>query len=264
MMVAMGAVCHTCHTRDHLEYCALVADEIERFASLTEGADPGAQVPTCPEWTVRELVEHAGSIHRWAAHMVANRSPQRASFREVDRAIPASPEGLPAWLREGAAILVDACKGADPDDEMWAWGADQHVRFWSRRMLLETAVHRADLAFATKSRFDAGSATAIDGVDELLDNLPSAAYFAPKVDDLRGAGETLCFAASDTGTSWRVTLEPDRFWWEHDGIGADVTVRAGPLELLLVLYGRRPVSGPAVAVEGDRDLLARWLDNSAL
>jgi hypothetical protein len=25
---------------------------------------------------------------------------------------------------------------------MWAWGPDKHARFWSRRMLHETAVHR--------------------------------------------------------------------------------------------------------------------------
>src|SRR5205814_1893884 len=80
----------------------------------------------------------------------------------------------------------------------------------------------------------------VDGIDELLDNLPSAAYFAPKVAELRGAGETLCVSATDTGTSWRITLEPERFWWEHDGAGADTVVRGAAPDLLLMLYGRLP------------------------
>ena len=27
---------------------------------------------------------------------------------------------------------------------MWAWGPDKHARFWPRRLLHETAVHRGD------------------------------------------------------------------------------------------------------------------------
>jgi uncharacterized protein (TIGR03083 family) len=173
-------------------------------------------------------------------------------------------QDLGPWLRDGGGMLVDACKGADPDDGMWAWGADQHVRVWPRRMLLETAVHRADLALSMRAAPTSGAATAVDGIDELLDNIPSASYFAPKVDELRGAGETLCFLASDSGTSWRITLEPDRFWWEHDGIGADVVVRAPAAELLLLLYGRRHPDSQPISVDGDRALLDRWLDRSAL
>ena len=260
----MWLMVHTCHTRDHLEYCALVADEIERFAVLVDRADPAAGVPTCPGWTATDLITHMGTIHRWAGHMVANRSPERVSAKTIDLAIPTAPDGLAPWVRDGAAILVDALKNADPDDAMWAWGADQHVRFWSRRMLLETAVHRADLALTVGTEPDSAAATAVDGIDELLDNLPTAAYFAPKVDQLRGAGETLCIAATDTGTSWRIALEPDRFWWEHDGVGADAVVRGAASELLLLLYGRRPLDAAAITVDGDRDLVARWLEHSSL
>jgi len=263
----MASVIHTCHTRDHVEYIGLAAEEIERFATLVDNADHDAAVPTCPDWKVSDLVEHAGSIHRWAAHMVANRSPKRASFRDVSLDMPASTDEYGAWIRGGCAVLVDACKGADPDDAMWAWGADQHVRFWPRRMLLETAIHRADLAFACGADPASGEATAVDGIDELLDNIPSASYFAPNVDLLRGAGDTLCFSATDTATSWRVTLEPDHFSWEHDGAGetdADVVVRAPAPELLLLLYGRRSLDSSSSTVEGKTALFDRWLTNSAL
>jgi uncharacterized protein (TIGR03083 family) len=260
----MAPAVHTCHTRDHAEYIALAADEIERFATLVDGADPDATVPTCPEWQVRDLVEHLGSIHRWAAHMVAIRSPKRASFRDIELATPASTDEYGAWIRAGRGVFVDACKGADPDAGMWAWGADQHVRFWSRRMLLETAIHRADLAFACGADPASGAATAVDGIDELLDNLPSASYFAPNVDRLRGDGETLRFEAADADTSWRVTLEPDRYLWDHDGTGADVVVRGRVPELFLLLYRRRSVEDAGVSVEGDATLFDRWLADASL
>ena len=34
---------------------------------LPWGADLDAMVPTCPEWTLRELAHHVGRIHHWAA-----------------------------------------------------------------------------------------------------------------------------------------------------------------------------------------------------
>ena len=30
------------------------------------GAGPDDPVPSCPEWTVRDLVRHLGGVHRWA------------------------------------------------------------------------------------------------------------------------------------------------------------------------------------------------------
>ena len=41
-----------------------LADEAERVLL----SDP---VPTCPEWTVRQLVEHLGGVHRWATMIIS-------------------------------------------------------------------------------------------------------------------------------------------------------------------------------------------------
>src|SRR3954454_4414938 len=150
----MAPLVHTCHTSDRDHYCELLAAEIDALAALTATADPARPVPTCPDWNVRELVEHIGTIHRWAAHMVAARSPERVSPRKLDLGIPESPDGLPGWIEAGGEILLGALRAAEPDDEMWAWGADKHVRFWPRRMVHETAVHRADLAIATGAPAD--------------------------------------------------------------------------------------------------------------
>ena len=55
--------------------------ELDRCATLTTTADPNATVPACPEWTVTDLVEHLGIIHRWVTEMVRERSPVRLRER---------------------------------------------------------------------------------------------------------------------------------------------------------------------------------------
>ena len=51
----------------HLEglRAALVA-----FTRYVDHAGLRAPVPTCPDWTVRNLVAHQGMVHRWAAAIV--------------------------------------------------------------------------------------------------------------------------------------------------------------------------------------------------
>ena len=137
------------------------------------------RVPTCPDWSLADLVRHTGTVHRWATRMVRDLAPQRLDPRSLDLGLPDDEAGYADWLASGARELVTTFGAADPDAAMWAWGADQHVRFWPRRMVHETTVHRADaeLASGVQPRID--PATAADGIDELLDNLPTAAYFRP-------------------------------------------------------------------------------------
>ena len=37
------------------------------LAEIAATADPATQVPTCPDWTLRQLITHVGRAHRWAA-----------------------------------------------------------------------------------------------------------------------------------------------------------------------------------------------------
>src|SRR5207237_1493694 len=117
-----------------------LGSELERCRAAVAAAEAEAPVPTCPDWDVRHLAEHTGSVHRWAAHMVANVSPERVPGAQLDFELPETADGLPAWLAAGGRRLLDALRGADPDAGMWGWGSDQHARFWSRRMVHETTV----------------------------------------------------------------------------------------------------------------------------
>jgi uncharacterized protein (TIGR03083 family) len=150
---------------------------------------------------------------------------------------------------------------------MWAWGADQHTRFWARRQLHETAVHRADAEFAAGREPAIDADVAADGIDEFLLNLPHAAYFAPGVKELRGDGETLAFVADDTGAAWLIQLAPEGFRWQRrdaDEPEGSATVRAPASDLLLLVYGRRKVGDANVSVSGDGKLVDDWLEHSSI
>jgi uncharacterized protein (TIGR03083 family) len=246
---------------DHLEHCDLLEAEIARFAALVETASPSLSVPSCPGWTVRDLTLHLGTIHRWAEHLVRVRASGRIPSAEM------GPDEGPVdgeWIRRGGATLVGTLRASEPTDSMWAWGSDQHVRFWSRRQLHETLVHRFDLELATGARPSIAAHVAADTIDEFLGNLAEAAYFSPKVANLRGSGENIVFRATDTQSAWTVELHPDRFDVLIGEHSAAARVSGGAVSLTLVLYRRLSLTDSEVDVEGTNELVDFWIENSAL
>ena len=249
----------------HAEACDRLPAAIHAFADVIAGADFTARVPTCPEWDLRKLTRHLGMTHRWAAEMVRTRATARVDPRTVDLGLPTDESGYAAWIRRGADELTAALRDADPDDPMWAWGADQHVRFWSRRMVHETVVHTADATFTVGGVPSPDATLAVDAVDELLDNLPTAAYFAPNVVNLRGDGESIHLHCTDVEGEWMIVLGADGYTWEHAHGKGTVAVRGAAGDLELLLYGRRRADDEQrFARFGDAALLDRWLANSAL
>ncbi|MEV7964447.1 maleylpyruvate isomerase family mycothiol-dependent enzyme [Sphaerisporangium sp. NPDC088356] len=250
----------------HDDYCSALEAELGRFAEIVENADPAAKVPTCPGWTIAKLLKHVGITQRWAEYLVRHRVAERMSSREVPVTLPDDDTGYPAWLAAGGASLVATLREADPGTPMWSWGIDQHASFWSRRMLHEGTVHRTDteIALGREPRIDSRVAT--DGVDEFLDNLAVATWVADSLKELPGDGEVLHFHATDVdaGGEWTVTLGPDGFSWRHGHGKGDVAVRGAVSDLLLLLYGRLKPADGRFEVFGDRELLARWLEKTAI
>jgi uncharacterized protein (TIGR03083 family) len=106
----------------------------DTLAGLIDGADLTRTVPTCPEWTLRQLATHVGRAHRWAAEIAATRSAEMIPFRQVpDGRIPDDPAQHAAWLRAGAARVIEAVREAG-SDPVWTFDALRPASFWGRRM----------------------------------------------------------------------------------------------------------------------------------
>jgi len=245
---------------NHLEHCDALELEVARFADVLASVDHTTSVASCPGWTVGDVAEHLGLVHRWATALVERRAPARISFGELGLT---SAVATPRWIEDGGSVLVATLRACDPDVAMWSWGLDQHARFWSRRQLHETLVHRMDIELAVGRTPEAPSDLAIDAIDEFLVNLGSARRFSPDVEELRGHGERIGFHVLDRDARWTATLLEDRFVVANDDGDVDAELTGRALDLLLTLYRRTPLAA-AVAIEGDRRLVDFWIDHSAL
>lgn len=247
------------------DHAAAVADESARFVAAVQHADLSLPVPGCPGWSLADLLRHTGSVQRWFTVLLRQQIQEPPRSRDVDLQLPEHPQEYPAWLAEAAGQAASVFAQTDPNAPMWAWGADQHARFWVRRMLFETLVHRADAELALGLAPGIEPALAADGVDEFLTNLPFAAFFAPGTAQLRGDDRTIGFSRTDGPGTWLVRLRPDGFGLDPHGThtSADATVRATAADLLLLLYGRLERTAAGIDTSGDEALLAHWFAHCA-
>ena len=241
-------------------YYAEIEASTETLAGLVHGADLTRQVPTCPEWTLRQLATHVGRAHRWAAEIVGRRSAEFIPFRQVpDGRIPDDPALHAPWLRAGAALVIGAVREAG-GDAVWTFDGPQPASFWARRMAHETAVHRADaqITAGREPEFDAGIAA--DGIDEWLESMSAVGGSDSRADALPD-GAVLHVHVTDEGVDgeWLVRRDGDSVTVERGHAKGDVVVRGPAGRVLLVLLRRVPPDDPQVEVLGDAALLTGWL-----
>lgn len=249
---------------DHDEYCDLFVAEADTLAAAASGADPATEVPTCPGWTLAKLIKHVGIAHAWsAANTRAGASPTPVVARTLDLGLPDDPSGLPEWLAAGARRSAAYLKEAGPDAPAWTFGPVPHARFWGRRMLHETLVHRIDAELALGIAPKVDPDIAVDCIDELLTVIPRAGFGTRELP--HGTGETLHIHTSggQRAGEWTVTMNPDGYTWERGHAKGDAALRGDAPAVMLVLNRRAPVTD-AVEILGDKAVLTHWLSATAL
>ncbi|WP_097868373.1 maleylpyruvate isomerase family mycothiol-dependent enzyme [Streptomyces sp. rh34] len=252
----------------HRRYCDEILAQTDALRAVLTGADLAATVPTCPDWTLRELAVHVGGAHRWVGEIVRTRAAEDVPEERVpgfEGPDGDDPAALDSWLAEGAAATVAALREAGPDAEVWSWSRERSTAFWARRMTHETAVHRADAALAAGAPYTVDADVAADTIEEWLRIVSFAQEGGdPEAAELSGGGRSLHLHATDVpGAEWLIEFGDDRFTWRHAHERATVALR-GPLTDLMLVFNRRlePTS-PRVEVLGDAALLDFWLDRSS-
>ena len=85
---------HRCRFVD-VDFRAALLDQTRAFGELIRSADPSTPVPTCPDWTLKQLFRHVGRGNRWAAQIIADRRTERwtraMSATANRRTIPTPP-----------------------------------------------------------------------------------------------------------------------------------------------------------------------------
>lgn len=234
--------------------------EGDRLSGLARAADLDTPVPTCPGWTLHDLVSHCADVY--AHKRLVLRLGRAPSEGEMESALAGAAPGSGVVDHHDAELagLVADLERAGADARTWTWfPGETSTGFWFRRMAHEALVHRVDGEIA--AGLDVGPVDVVlatDGVDEVLSwfaGHPGVLAHSASRDG--AAGEVLVNVGDhafvvELPDDGHVLREVDPL---DDQLVVDATVRGAPADLDLHLWGR-PTAG-SVAEEGDREVLER-------
>ena len=180
-----------------MDFTAALIAENTAFAELLRDADLSTPVPTCPGWTLEQLLRHVGRGERWCTAIVAQRATEMVDPRTVPGGKPpAGQSDKIAWLHEGIQALVSAVDRTGADTTVWTFIGPRPAGWWIRRRANEIAVHRADAAIALDTDFQIDPELAADVITEWLERV------VVQVDDALQDGQSLHLHATDPGSAW--------------------------------------------------------------
>jgi uncharacterized protein (TIGR03083 family) len=213
---------------DYATYVAHVRGDGDRLVSVA-GRDPSAEIPSCPGWTMHDLVTHVAQVyeHKIACTELGHApDPWPPAWRKDRDDV--------VWLADAHARLLSMFGEHEPTDPSatW-WPADQTVGFWARRMAHETAVHRVDAELAAGRVTPVDGELALDGIDEVL-TIMLAGDWSEAPDG--STGQRVAIEAG--GRGWIVTLEPNEVGVAEEARAADAAIGGDPSDVLLWLWGR--------------------------
>lgn len=229
-------------TIEHLtfdEYGAGIGAAATVLRANATSARLDAPVPTCPDWTLTDLVVHQGMVHRWAADILRGVQSDAADHERHGRA----SADLLEWFDDGATALLDVLSKTprDWDGFFFLDTASNPRDGWTRRQCHETTIHAVDAMSARLGRPPRADEVwfspelAVDGVDELVTG------FAPRERCPLRSDEpfTLELTTSDTGHAWTVAVSSER---PAVSVGpaedADVRWRGTARDLYLAVWNR--------------------------
>jgi uncharacterized protein (TIGR03083 family) len=237
-----------------MEYAKCLAADAARLRAAS-ARDLSAPVPSCPGWTVTDLVRHVAEVYLHKTECM------RRNARPEDWPPDLGGEQPLALFDRAYAALSAEFAARSPDSPAWTWYApEQNVGFWLRRMAQETVIHRVDAELAAGVPISPiPDDLAVDGVDEVLERF--LAYgsrewpedFGDLLDEL-GDLDGRAVRVSAGERSWLVRVAKDGVSVSGQG-DSQASVSGAPQPVLLWLWRR--AGDDVVEVGGDRALVAK-------
>jgi uncharacterized protein (TIGR03083 family) len=229
-------------------YLAVLATEATALAAAAQEAGLDADVPTCPGWTVQDLVLHLGEVHRWATAAVASKATKLGDVPADSRGpLPEAADTID-WFCRGAITLRDTLAAADPTVECAAFLTDPatpRLLFWARRQTMETTVHRVDAESALGRCTALAPDVALDGIDEFLTGFLPRSRTPLRAD----APHCLQIAPAYTDRRWTVSISSEMPVTERRAADANSTVSGTASDIYLALWNRASLDN--LTIEGD-------------
>ena len=221
------------------EYGAGIGAAATVLRANATSAPLDAAVPTCPGWTVRDLVTHMGMVHRWCADTLRGERSDPAGHEAAGRA----SADLLQWFDDGASEMLDVLSKTPSDWSGFFFLKNTPVPRdgWARRQCHETTIHAVDAMSARLGRVPGVEEVwfsphlALDGVDELLMG------FVPRRSSLLRSAEPLTIEvrAADADAVWTMSVGAEPPLVTRDpATQPDARWSAPARELYLALWNR--------------------------
>ncbi len=250
---------------DDSRYLECLSADYGDLRDAASAVELTATVPSCPGWTVADLVYHLAEVYLHKVTLMrTGEVPQEWPPPSLTAEVP-----LAALGRAYGALRAEFRTRGPALPALTWYDPDQTVAFWIRRMAQETVIHRIDAELAAGLPVTpVPDDLAVDGIDEVLTRMlayGSAAWpeeFAEmEGEHLAGEGGQDVITVAAGQAAWTVRPSPRQVIVE-DGAGANprVVVEGSGGNLLRWLWGR--AGDDAVRLAGDpawADYLRRML-----
>jgi uncharacterized protein (TIGR03083 family) len=242
----------TIRKMDDVDYSVAFIEQNRLFAQVVLSAEPETPIPTCPGWTLRHLVRHVGRAQRWAAQIMTTGADVTLDPRSVPNGRPPDDaDGAQAWLHACPEVLLDAVAHVGgPEVIVATFSGPRPAKWWIRRLLHETTVHRADAALAVREPFELAPEVAADGIDEWLGRLAERPWQGDlPIED----GRQVSFIAIDVDASWTMLRRGNELRLRRNSIDSlsGAKLQGSATGLLLALFRRLDTETAGCRVEGD-------------
>jgi uncharacterized protein (TIGR03083 family) len=256
-----------------MDYVPHFRREIAAFeAAVRRAADGAPPVPSCPGWSMSDLVVHLGYVHRYVVHVVEQRlaappDPTDRAFLKLPTdtrgwPVPAQaptqgpvPTSLIDWFADGAETLAELFGRRDPDEPVWTWSREQTVGFWARMQTIEAAVHRWDAENAIGTAQPVDGALAADAIEHNFTVM--APFRRARTQAPPGLGERIRFRRTDGDDIWTAAFDGDSVRLIDRTEPRHIELIGTASDLMLFLWHRMPAD-ELLGVVGPRAVLDRY------
>lgn len=222
-----------------MDHVKEIARSSARIAELLTAKNYEKNVPSCPEWTLLDLVTHIGGVQEFWSHCIRQGNAD-APWQGAESK-PDSHKDAAEWLRGQTQLLVDAINDTAGTSPCWTWWKEPRiVSAVARHQVQEAEVHRWDAELAVANPSPIPFEIAIDGIPEFL----HVHRFAIQKLEL----PHLHLIASDEGGEWHI----------HQTASETMRITGSASDLLLFLNGRHPIE--QMEVVGNSDSLRSFID----
>ncbi len=241
-----------------IDYVDQITKSTLGLIELAKKTPQDLEVPTCPGWSILDLLDHVTKVQKRAALRIG-----KSTDVEVQNDPPA--KGIDEAILRSTTALEELTSGflsADDGAKCWNWtGSNQTVGWMKRRQAQEVTVHLFDALLTSDQSGDTKALVEMANITPELAKDGIVEYFEVFVGRLLAKGSvpehSLHLHGTDQeGAEWILSNDKGSLVVSKGHQKSDVALRGETPLLLLWTWGR--VERDRLEVLGSTEVLSSW------